>query len=157
MDEMFNKLVAEIEALRNSIGGLEKAILQMHATNFGGGADQGVVESESDTTAEKPASKTKKSSKKSAPKKPESKEQDSEPTDAEIVEPEKPQEPEKKPEPEVTYTDADVRAALSEVMNTKSTAIAKDIINGVGNAQNVSGIAPEKYAGVIAACKEALK
>lgn len=57
----------------------------------------------------------------------------------------------------VALSSDDVRQAIKEVMDKKGTPAAKEIINGVGNAPNVSAIPVEKYAAVVAACLEAIK
>jgi hypothetical protein len=57
----------------------------------------------------------------------------------------------------VALSSDDVRRAIKEVMDKKGTPAAKEIINGVGNAPNVSAIPVEKYAAVISACREAVK
>ena len=53
-----------------------------------------------------------------------------------------------------TYTAADVRAALQEVLNSKDMAACTAIL-GQFNAARVSELAPEQYAAFVAACKAA--
>lgn len=55
------------------------------------------------------------------------------------------------------FSSDDVRSAIKEVMDKKGTPAAKEIINGVGNAPNVSAIPVEKHAAVVNACLEACK
>jgi len=55
------------------------------------------------------------------------------------------------------FSSDDVRSAIKGVMDKKGTPAAKEIINGVGNAPNVSAIPVEKYAAVVNACLEACK
>lgn len=66
-------------------------------------------------------------------------------------------EPEQTTAPVMPLCSDDVRAAVKEVMDKKGTGVAKEIINGIGNAPNVSAIPAEKYEAVIKACKETIK
>lgn len=66
-------------------------------------------------------------------------------------------EPEQTPATVTPVSSDDVRQAIKEVMDKKGTGVAKEIINGIGNAPNVSAIPVEKYAAVISACREAVK
>jgi len=142
MDEMMNRMIEQMGKLTDALVLMREQIEALKIT-------VNVVEDKApvvETTPEPEAPKEKKTRAKKADPKPEA-----------PAAPVTTAEPEQTTAPVIPVSLDDVRKTIKEVMDKKGTGVAKEIINGIGNAPNVSAIPAEKYEAVINACLEAIK
>ncbi len=140
MDEMMNRMIEQMGKLTDALVLMREQIEALKIT-------VNVVEDKTPVVETEPeAPKEKKTRAKKADPKPEA-----------PAAPVTTAEPEQTTAPVIPVSSDDVRKAIKEVMDKKGTGVAKEIINGIGNAPNVSAIPAEKYEAVINACLEAIK
>lgn len=147
MDEMFNKMMAEMGKLTAALTLMTEQIQALKiVVNVVEDAKAPVAEQAEEKPEAKP--EPKKAAKKKAEPKPE---------ESKVPETAEPAMTPAQEEFAIAFSADDVRQAIKEVMEKKGTGVAKEIINGVGNAPNVSAIPAEKYEAVMNACLEACK